>query len=94
MRLVDVLGRLGLHDVELAGQVEEVGVEVRVGHDVQAVLEEVLVDLRKKGNDDSVSRAERILNAIQELGEQYDNNIEKPAQETKIFFLQILNNYV
>ena len=49
VRLVNVLGRLGLHDVELAGQCQEVAVEVRVGHDLDeiVVVLELLAELEK-----------------------------------------------
>ena len=36
--LVHVLRTLGLHDVQLAGQVEEVVVQLRVGHDLVQVV--------------------------------------------------------
>ena len=38
VRLVDVVRRLGLHDVELPGEVEEVVVEVAVGHDLGEIV--------------------------------------------------------
>ena len=38
VRLVDVVRGLGLHDVQLARQVEEVVVEVAVGHDLRQVV--------------------------------------------------------
>ena len=45
MRLVDVVRGLGLEDVELPGQVEEVVVEVCVGHDLQHLVVRVLVNV-------------------------------------------------
>ncbi len=41
VRLVDVLGGLRLHDVQLAGQVQEVVVQLRVGHDLVQVVKVV-----------------------------------------------------
>ena len=45
MAFVDVFRRLWLHDVEFSGQVEEVVVKVRVGHDLDDVIVFVLVQI-------------------------------------------------
>ena len=39
--LVDILRSLGLHDVQLSGQVQEVVVQLRVGHDLVQLVEVV-----------------------------------------------------
>jgi hypothetical protein len=45
--LVNVLGCLWVHDVELSGQVEEVVVQVGVGHDLDHFVELILVQILK-----------------------------------------------
>ena len=56
MAFVNVFGSLGLHDVEFSGQVEEVVVEVRVGHDLDDVIVLVLVQILQPQNNPSFSR--------------------------------------
>ena len=55
MAFVNVFGCLGLHDVEFSGQVEEVVVEVRVGHDLDDVIVLVLVQILQPQNNPSIS---------------------------------------
>ena len=53
MAFVNVFGCLGLHDVEFSGQVEEVVVEVRVGHDLDGVVVLILVQILQTQNNHS-----------------------------------------
>jgi hypothetical protein len=43
--LINVFGCLGLHDVEFSGQVEEIVVQVRVGHDFDDFVKFILFQI-------------------------------------------------